>query len=121
MNNPDVGKQCSIGDILASQDVVILIAIPTYEVVICPLFRNYIPTTLKKIGIGIIVGVASVASALVLDLYIHEGPYHSPNDQCILLERNISDMNSTISSAYIIIPVALDNIAELLVFISSKP
>ena len=119
MNNPPVGKQCSIGDILVSQDVFFLFGIPVYELVIHPLFQNYIPTTLKKIGIGILVNIASVACVLALEIYIHEGPYHPPKDQCILFEPNTTDSNAKISSAYVIIPVTLENIAELLVFIAS--
>eukprot|EP00731_Ephydatia_muelleri_P029980 Em0021g503a len=118
MNNPPVGKLCSIGDILVTQDLLILFGIPVYEFVIYPIFQNYIPTTLKKIGIGIVVNIASVASALALDLYVHEGRYHPPNDQCIFLEQNTTDRNVKISSAYVIIPATLENIAELIVFIA---
>ena len=119
MNNPPVGKLCSIGDILVTQDLLILFGIPVYEFVIYPIFQNYIPTTLKKIGFGIVVNIASVASALALDLYVHEGRYHPPNDQCIFLEQNTTDRNVKISSAYVIIPATLENIAELIVFIAS--
>ena len=120
MNNPTLNQHCSIHDILTTQNIIILLAVPLHEFVICPLFENYIPTSLKKIGIGMLVDIAAVASALIIDLYIHEGPDRTTKDRCILSESNTTNMNSSTSAALIAVPIALDNIAELIVYISGK-
>ena len=119
MNNPSL-KQCSVSDIITNQTLLYLIAIPLYEFVIFRLFHNYILTSLKKIGIGIVIEIAAVASALFIDIYIHEGPDHTTKDQCVLLTENITNPNSMTSAAVIAVPFTLDTIAELFVYISSK-
>ena len=119
MNNPNV-RFCSVHDILTTHNLVILVAVPLYEFVICPLFRNYIPTSLKKIGIGIVLDIAAVVCVLALDLYVHEGRDHTPKDYCILSEMNTTNPNSTLSAAVIVLPITLDTLSELIVFVSSK-
>ena len=120
MNNPSL-KQCSVGDIIINQTLLYLIAIPLYEFVIFRLFHNYILTSLKKIGIGIVIEIVAVASALFIDIYIHEGPDHTIKDQCVLLRtENTTNPNSMTSAAVIAVPISLETIAELFVFISSK-
>lgn len=119
MNNPTL-RFCSVHDILTNHNLVILVAIPLYEFVICPLFRNYIPTLLKKIGIGILVDLAAVACALSIDIFLHEGPDNTAKDDCIILSVNTTNPNSTVPSAVIAIPVTLNTISELIVFVSSK-
>ena len=119
MNNPILIRYCSVHDIITTQTVIILLAVPLHEFVICPLFENYIPTSLKKIGIGALVSIAAISSALIIDLYIHEGPDHTPKDHCIKSESNTTYMNSSTSAALIAVPITVDYIAELIVYISS--
>ena len=114
MKDPNIGKFCTLGRLFASQNLLILMGIPIYEFVIYPVFRNYTPLIMTRIGIGIIVDIAAVLSALVLDWYINLSNY-SPTTQCIL-GYNVT--TGSTSSAFIAIPEALDATAELLVAIA---
>lgn len=68
----------------------------------------------KKIGIGIVLDIAAVLSAFILDFYINV-PGHSNELKCVLVSNVTA---SPTSSGFIIIPMILDTSAELLVSIS---
>ncbi|KAL5475847.1 hypothetical protein EMCRGX_G025717 [Ephydatia muelleri] len=120
MKDPKIGKFCTLGSLFTSENLLILIGIPIYEFVlfpVFPVFRNHTPIIVKRIGIGILMDTAAVLSALVLDWYINlENHSQLQTTQCIL-EHNVT-AGST-SSAFIVIPMALDTIAELLVAIAA--
>ena len=118
MKDPKIGKFCTLGSLFTSENLLILIGIPIYEFVLFPVFRNHTPIIVKRIGIGILMDTAAVLSALVLDWYINlENHSQLQTTQCIL-EHNVT-AGST-SSAFIVIPMALDTIAELLVAIAGN-
>ena len=114
MSDPPVGKFCTLGDLLTSENLIIIIGIPMYEFFICPIIQNYVPTIMKKIGIGIVLDIAAVLSAFILDFYINV-PGHSNELKCVLVSNVTA---SPTSSGFIIIPMILDTSAELLVSIS---
>lgn len=118
MKDPKIGKFCTLGSLFTSENLLILIGIPIYEFVLFPVFRNHTPIIVKRIGIGILMDTTAVLSALVLDWYINlENHSQLQTTQCIL-EHNVT-AGST-SSAFIVIPMALDTIAELLVAIAGN-
>ena len=68
-----LSKTCSLGDLLLSEldSLPILISIPIYEFLLYPLLQKYIPTTLKRIGAGMVFAILGIASIIALDAYGH--------------------------------------------------
>ena len=50
----------------------VVCAVPLYEFLIRPVMRNYIPTTLTRIGMGVILNILSSVALFTIDLVGHE-------------------------------------------------
>ena len=99
----------------------ILISIPIYEFLIYPFIRKYVPTTLKRIGIGIFIGALGNIIFVAVDIqgHLHSHTYDgnmTSEIECFLV--NASSANINVSSYIIIVPYTLTAVAQMLVFIS---
>ena len=117
MNDPKLGKFYTVGSLITSENLIMLLAIPIYELLIYPAVRNYTPPIMKRIGIGILIDIAAVLSALILDWYMNLNKTSNDGQfsQCIF-EHNITAGSTP--SALAAIPMVLDATAELLVTIA---
>ena len=109
-----------MGEFLLSEldYIPILVMLPIYEFLVYPLLTKYIPTTLRRIAIGFVVMMLSVAPLVVVDAYGHS--ISSPNSTastCYLVNSTSAIQNLNIESYFIALPYTLGAIAEMLVFI----
>ena len=105
----------------------IIISIPIYELLIQPIFYKYIPTMLKRVGIGVCLVAASLSAQLALDVVLHM--LNSEPASCIFKEHPqpaayIIDSNQTsltnelqVSYLWLYIPSILNALAMMLVLI----
>ena len=114
--------QYTDGDLAVSASTTALsfVAIPIYELVIYPIVQSCIGqlTILRRIGIG--VGLGVVTQALFLALYEIIFLKTPPDQNYCFLSNSTSALNATIPSPLIAIPLSFSTIAELLVYISGK-
>ena len=114
--------QYTDGDLAVSASTTALsfVAIPIYELVIYPIVQSCIGqlTILRRIGIG--VGLGVVTQALFLALYEIIFLKTPPDQNYCFLSNSTSALNATIPSPIIAIPLSFSTIAELLVYISGK-
>ena len=101
----------------ASQVVPTLLFIPVCELLIYPLVQNFIPTILKRIGVGMAMAVATNVATLVLyvDLDVLNGAtgMHS----CFLLKA-IPFVNASVPASVVAVPIAIGTFSEVLVYIA---
>ena len=118
LSDPALSKTCSLGDLLLSEldTLPILIFIPIHEFLVYPLLQKYIPTTLRRIGAGMVFGILVIASLITLDAYGHAQERNST--ECFLI--NATDGDIDVSSGFITIPYTFSAISEMLVYIASK-
>ena len=114
--------QYTDGDLAVSASTTALsfVAIPIYELVIYPIVQSCIGqlTILRRIGIG--VGLGVVTQALFLALYEIIFLKTPPDQNYCFLSNSTSALNATIPSPVIAVPLSFSTIAELLVYISGK-
>ena len=93
---------------------VIVIGIPLHELLLYPLFHNYIPTMLRRIGIGIFIAIISIVSQLFIDLVPHLDGHDTA--ACIF-----SDTNSYlgIDHHWIVLPYFLNGLVRMLIYIAA--
>ena len=75
-----------------SHYVIVVLAIPLYELAIYPLARNWIPSTLKRVGIGAFGTIIVASVALSVDMVGHA--HTNATVECMFVE------NRTASSVY---------------------
>ena len=97
--------------------LVVTLAIPFYEFVVYPLFRNYVPRMMKRIAMGMIIMAVALLGLLVLDSVGHARTggavcvlYVTHNDQARLAPIEIG-------MVYLIPIIVLMTFGELLTFI----
>ena len=90
-------------DFATSAYVVVILGIPLYELAIYPLARNWIPSTLKRAGMGAIgtIIVASVVLSVDMVGYAHT----NATVECVFMENSTS--GSVLSSNYLWIGIPL--------------
>lgn len=110
----------------------IFVMVAVYEVVIYPFFKAIIPSMLKRIGIGMVVGILALLALLALNSHkyntstsstITSNTINASNGtQCNLLitEDNNMEDQVNISLQYIAIVLLMAALAETLVFIAGK-
>ena len=107
----------SVGDLasIASQVVPVLLVIPACELVIYPLMQNYIPTILKRIGIGMTVAVAGNVALIIL--YVNLYADHEWNYRYCFLLNSTQYANANVPTSLMAIPFTISTFSELLVYI----
>lgn len=109
-----------------------LVCIPTYEFVICPFFRKYIPRLKIKIGLGMLVLLAAFTYLLAVDASAHvvtnrsyKTLYKDHNASsyqlCFLYSQNSSYGNTshlTLSSFTLVPFLMMTTVGELLIFLT---
>ena len=72
-------------DFVTSASVVIIFAIPLYELAIYPLARNWIPSTLNRVGIGAFGTIIVASVALSVDMVGHA--HSNVTVECMFVEN----------------------------------
>ena len=109
--------------------LLITVSIPIYQLLIQPIFYNYIPTMLKRVGIGVFLVLASLCAQLALDIVLHvlnsepalclfkdvpqQTTYNSDSNQTSLMDQ------SHVSYLWLYIPSTLNALAMMLVLIGT--
>ena len=101
--------------------LIITFIIPFYICLLRPCIDEYIPRTLKRVGLGMILILLSLITTLLLDTAEH---VHLSRTTCYLVDdhhlmNNIShtEESSSISPLYIMIPYTLNAFAYMLLYI----
>lgn len=95
----------------------IIIGIPVYEFVIYPLFHNYIPSMLKRVGIGIAVAVVSIFVQLMIDVVGHAKTDLQSNQTLCIFSSGNATLN--IDYQWTVLPYILNGFVRMLIYISS--
>ena len=90
------------------------ICIPFFEFLVYPFFRNYIPRTTVRIGLGMFVVLIGLSSLLTLDAVAHSVAEEKAANICMFYAETPS---LSLSSWYIIPVIVIMTIGELLVIL----
>ncbi len=95
------------------QTYVIIVAVPIYHFLIHPIFRNLVPTTLRRIVIASIFTIATLSSTLVI---LTVGYFRTKDKDSIpcLLTNSTTDLYLNIDYRWVIIPNTLSGLAYLI-------
>ena len=124
LHDSTINDHCSVGQLLLIQldTTPIFLFVCIYELIIFPLFGKFTPSILRKIGIGMIVGILAIVSLFVLDGYGHSN-YTSPsfnwtaNSSCYLVDETpIFEID--IKATWVSVPYLLSALSETIVFIA---
>ena len=85
--------------------VVLILGIPLYELVLHPLARNWIPSTLKRAGIGAFATVIVASAALSVDMAGHA--YTNATVDCMFVVNGTSSSVLSINYLWIGIPTGI--------------
>ena len=85
--------------------VVLILGIPLYELVFYPLARNWIPSTLKRAGIGAFATVIVASAALSVDMAGHA--YTNATVDCMFVVNGTSSSVLSINYLWIGIPIGI--------------
>ena len=104
------------GDLTTSVSTsgLILVSVPIYELVVYPLMKRCLnkPTILRRIGIGMVVGIVTILTQIAIFEAID-------TNQCFLITSTALS-NSSISSTFTAIPFTFSTVSELLVYIAGS-
>ena len=89
-------------DFETTATVTVILGIPLYELAIYPLARNWIPSTLKRVGIGAIGTIIVASVALSVDMVGHA---HTATVECMFVENRTA--SSVLSINYLLIGIVL--------------
>ena len=94
-------------DFATSAYVVIILGIPLYELAIYPLARNWIPSTLKRVGIGAFgtIIVASVILSVDMVRHAHTNAHTNATVECVFAESSTS--SSVVDIDYLWVGIVL--------------
>lgn len=107
--------------------LIVTISIPVYEFLIYPFFRNHIPRTRVRIGVGMIIALLGMSSMLIVDAVGHKNGT-ALNTVCMLLENRTSntsiellgseDNKIPIHPGYVILVIVTMAIGEMFIYVS---
>ena len=110
--------ECSASELLVGsvRKLTILLSLPLYEL-LYPLIFKYIPSGVRRIGLGMVIAGLAAATIVVTDV---AGHVMVPGNatMCHLINSTAEPID--IPVYWIILPYILSGIAEMLVFISGK-
>ena len=84
---------------------VVVLGIPLYELAIYPLARNWIPSTLKRVGIDAFGTIIVASVALSVDMVGHA--HTNATVECMFVENNTSSSVLNSSSFWVGIPLGV--------------
>ena len=88
----------------------IVCAVPLYEFLIHPVMRNYIPTTLTRTGIGVILYILSCIALFTIDLAGHEKDTNGTNYTCLYDEATEEVNHLHINPLWAMLPAGLNGL-----------
>ena len=101
-------------------ELVIMLGFPLYEFVIYPLTRNWIPSTLKRVGISALGTIIVSSIALSVDMVVHSHTNATMSLECMFVANNESASSSTGEMNYFwVIPLSIIVGIELFVLYAS--
>ena len=98
--------------------ILIVILIPSYIYMVRPFFYHYIPGMLKRIGLGIILMVASLICIFVMDTMAHVDGNTSCIFQLSYYSNNTSIENIPHNVFVLVVPQCLSSCYNLLIYIA---
>ena len=107
-------KECysALLQLATSHYVIVILAIPLYELAIYPLTRNWIPSTLKRVVIGAFGTILVASVALSVDMVEHA--HTNATVECMFVENRTSSSVVDIDYLWISIPLGIVFGIELL-------
>lgn len=94
--------------------IVYTVLIPVYEFIVYPLFRRYVLTMLKRIGLGMMIAVVAVFIFFVLDLVGH---HEHSSVECMFYWNENPETQLHLDPRWLLLPIVLMSLGEFLVFI----
>ena len=99
---------------LFSSDFVIILGVPLYEFAIYPLTRNWIPSTLKRVGISALGTIIVASIALSVDMVGHSHTNATMSLECMFVANTTSNSTVDINYLWFGIPLSIIIGIELL-------
>ena len=99
--------------------LIIVILVPTYIYLLRPFIERYIPGMLKRIGIGMMITSVSLICTLVIDTAGHAQQSHKVCFTKINTHPQPEDKTIDPMAAYYIIPLVLNGIGDMLIYIGA--
>ena len=98
--------------------ITITILVPTYQFLIYPFFYKYIPSMLKRIGMGLVLALLTTFSYALIVLVGH---MEKNSNNCVTLNENEYNKSYQLPVDYhwVMIPQILTGIAYFFIFITS--
>ena len=94
-------------------------SVPFYEFILFPLIRNYVPTMMKRIGVGMFVLVLALLYLVLMDGLSHHFTTHS-TVRCLFYAVDNASAKVDLSPELLILPAILLGVGEMLTLIPSK-
>lgn len=102
--------------------MVVSIGIPIYQFVIVPFFSRYIPSMLKRMGIGLVLVLLQLVIITIISYVVNSDINETlGNSTCLELAGNSTSFQNitfTIPSSFLIIPHLLSGVSTILIFIT---
>ena len=108
-------------ELFRSPQLATVLAVPLYELAIYPLARNWIPSSLKRVGISTLGTVIVASTALSVDMVGHDHTNAREHLECMFVPNNtyISAVDINMNYFWVGIPLSIIiGIEELIVFTS---
>ena len=105
----------------AMNSVLLLLLVPLTDLIATPFLRHIMlhPSILKRLGIGGICVLLSMLSLLTLN-GIGDCYFSTASDVCIFNSHLSSQESTTISAYWLVVPMILATLGEILIYIPSK-
>ena len=100
-----------------SHYVTVILAIPLYELAIYPLARNWIPSTLKRVGIGAFGTIIVASVALSVDMAGHA--HTNATVECMFVENRTASSVVDINFLWVGIPLSIVSGIELATLVAA--
>lgn len=103
--------------------ILLLVLIPFLDLVVIPILRHMMlqPSILKCLGLGGVLIFTSVLSVFTLEGVVeHYSSSSEARDGCMFASEGISEEMETLSGYWLIIPMVLVTLAEILLYVPSR-
>ena len=99
--------------------LVIMLGFPLYEFAIYPLTRNWIPSTLKRVGLSALCTIIVASIALSVDMVVHSHTNATMSLECMFVANTTSSSTVSINYLWVGIPLSIImGIETLTLFVS---
>ena len=88
-------------------ELVIFFGVPLYELAIYPLTRNWIPSTLKRVGISALGTIIVASIALSVDMVVHSHTNATMSLECMFVADTTSSSTVDINYFWVGIPLSI--------------